>query len=70
MTEKTFSVPEVPCDHCLHSIEGAVGSLQGVDRVAVDLSAKTVDVAWDETSLDVTAIVTAIEDQGYSVADR
>ena len=32
MTETTLSVPEIHCDHCKMSIEGAVGALDGVDR--------------------------------------
>ena len=32
MTETTLSVPEIHCDHCKMSIEGAVGALDGVSR--------------------------------------
>ena len=30
MTETKLSVPEIHCDHCKMSIEGAVGALDGV----------------------------------------
>ena len=68
MTETTFSVPEVHCDHCKSSIEGAVGALAGVTAVEVKIDDRVVDVSWDESVVDTTAIVGAIEDQGYEVA--
>ena len=69
MTETTLSVPEIHCDHCKMSIEGAVGALDGVTKAEVDVSAATVLVAFDDpTSVD--AIVAAIEEQGYEVPDQ
>jgi len=67
MTSITLSVPEISCDHCKNSIEGAVGELAGVDRVEVTIDAKTVDVSFDSPT-DVDAVVAAIEGQGYEVA--
>lgn len=68
MTNRTLTVPEIHCDHCASSIEGAVGAITGVDEVKVDIAGRTVDVAYDETSVDLDTIVTAIEGQGYEVA--
>ena len=68
MTETTFSVPEVHCDHCKSSIEGAVGALEGVSAVEVKIDERVVDVSWDESSLASDIIVSAIEEQGYEVA--
>lgn len=68
MTSKTFSVPDIHCGGCASSIEGAVGQLEGVENVKVTLDTHSVDVSFDESSLDVDAIVNAIEDQGYVVA--
>ena len=66
MTEKTLSVPEIHCDHCKMSIEGAVGALDGVSSAEVNVEERTVNVAFDApASLD--GIVGAIEDQGYDV---
>ena len=66
MTEKTLSVPEIHCNHCKMSIEGAVTSLPGVQSAAVDVEKATVSVAYDDpTTLD--DIVVAIEGQGYEV---
>lgn len=67
MVEKVLSVPEVHCDHCVSSIEGAVGALAGIAKVKVDLGAKDVTVNFDDAQTNVQQIVAAIEEQGYQV---
>ena len=62
-TTGTYSVPEISCGHCKSTIEAAVRGLGDVDRVEVDIDAKTVAVDGG----DADAIVTAIEDAGYDV---
>lgn len=66
MTEMTISVPEIHCDHCKMSIEGAVSALDGVSTAAVDVPSATVAVAFDSPA-SFDAIKGAIEDQGYDV---
>ena len=67
MTTMTISVPGIHCDHCQHSIEGALAHLPGVASARVDISARTVTVEVDETLTDRGRLVAAIEDQGYDV---
>ena len=67
MTSITLSVPEISCDHCKNSIEGAVGELAGVEKVEVTIENKSVDVSFDAPT-DRDAVVAAIEGQGYDVA--
>jgi copper chaperone len=67
MTTMTISVPEIHCDHCKHSIEGALAPLPGVASAQVDVNARTVTVEVDETVTDRARLVAAIEDQGYEV---
>jgi copper chaperone len=67
MTTMTISVPEIHCDHCKHSIEGALAPLPGVASARVDVAARTVTVEIDETLTDRGRLVAAIEDQGYDV---
>jgi len=59
----TYSAPEISCDHCKSTIEGAVSGLGGVSRVEVDVDAKTVSVDGGEPE----AIIAAIEDTGFDV---
>ena len=69
MTSTTLSVPEIHCGHCKSAIEGAVGPLDGVAAVEVDVDARSVRVEHDE-AVTVRALVDAIEDQGYEVPDQ
>ncbi len=68
MTQITLSVPDISCDHCKMSIEGAVNELGGVDSTLVDVAGRTVDISFDASNVDRDAIVSAIEEQGYEVA--
>jgi copper chaperone len=67
-TTETISVPEVHCDHCVSSIEGALGPMPGVEEARVDLEARNVTVTFDPHSTSRGDLVAAIEDQGYDVA--
>lgn len=68
-TARTLSVPEIHCDHCKSSIEGAVGALNGVSSVEVSVPDTTVAVSYDETVVGLDKITNAIEEQGYAVAN-
>ncbi len=68
MTSKTFSVPDISCQHCKDSIEDAVGPLNGVDSVEVAIDERTVAIDYDGTGDTFEVIVAAIEEQGYEVA--
>jgi copper chaperone CopZ len=48
MSEKTFTVPNISCGHCVHSIKMEVGDIAGVQRVEADQESKRVTVVWDE----------------------
>ncbi len=64
----TLSVPDISCGHCKSSIEGAVGALDGIDRVEVAIDARTVDVTYDDGTVGIDRIIETIEDQGYEVS--
>jgi len=67
---ETISVPDIHCDHCKTSIEGALAPVGGVRQAAVDVAARTVLVTYDETSVDRADLVKVIEEQGYEVPAR
>jgi copper chaperone len=66
MTDLTLSVPEIHCNHCKMSIEGAVGAVEGVAKAEVTVDRATVDVTFDDPAT-LDQIVAAIESQGYEV---
>ena len=68
MNQIVLSVPEVHCDHCKTSIEGAVGALDGVASVDVSIDERVVRITAGPGTDD--AIVAAIEEQGYEVTGR
>ena len=67
MATETLSVPEIHCDHCKTSIEGALTSIGGVEAATVDIPARTVTVTYDNASVDRGDLIEAIEQQGYEV---
>jgi copper chaperone len=67
MTTETLSVPDISCDHCQRTIETALGRLPGVRTATVDVNAKTVQLTYDETTVDPATIRTALADEGYEV---
>ena len=70
MATETISVPEIHCDHCKTSIEGALTSIGGVEGASVDIPARTVTVTYDDASVDRGDLLAAIEEQGYEVPAR
>lgn len=66
-TQTQLLVPEVHCDHCKASLEGAVGNLAGVDQVEVSIPDATLDVTYDDGAVSLDVIKKAVEEQGYAV---
>lgn len=61
---RTYSVPGISCDHCKHAIESAVGAVDAVAGVVVDVESKSVRVEGG----DDAEIRAAIDEAGYDVA--
>lgn len=47
MSTKTFTVPNISCGHCTHTIETELGELAGVQSVKAEQGTKQVTVTWD-----------------------
>jgi copper chaperone len=67
MKQVSLQVPEVHCDHCKSSIEGAVSQLSGISNVDVAIAEASVAVEYDEDTIELAKIKEAIEEQGYAV---
>ncbi|MGN8845421.1 copper chaperone CopZ [Niallia sp. HCP3S3_B10] len=67
MEKVTLNVKGMSCNHCVNSIEGNVGKLNGVSSVKVDLGTGTVLVEFDKEVLTLDKIKETIDDQGYDV---
>jgi len=63
----TLNVEGMSCSHCENSVKKAVGALDGVASVEVDLKDKKVTIEFDSEKVSIDKIKDAIEDQGYDV---
>jgi copper ion binding protein len=48
MQSKTFTVPNISCGHCVHTVQMEVGDIPGVKSVKAEQDSKQVVVQWDE----------------------
>ena len=69
-THVVLNVPSVSCNHCKMAIEKAVGALDGVGAVDVDVAEKTVTVDFDVDAVTLEAIEAACVEEGYEVSGR
>jgi copper chaperone len=67
VNQVTLNVQGMSCGHCVSSVEGSVGKLDGVNKVKVDLESGKVDVSFDEDKVSLDVIKETIDDQGYDV---
>ena len=61
---RTYTVPDISCDHCVKAITDEVTPLDGVEAVTVDVDSKLVTVVGG----DDAAITAAIDEAGYDIA--
>lgn len=66
--ETTLSVPDVSCEHCVKTINGALGGLAGVQSVATDIPSKTVRLRYDPSEISMESIEATLDEAGYTVA--
>ncbi|MCD1159402.1 copper chaperone CopZ [Peribacillus frigoritolerans] len=67
MKNITLIVQGMSCGHCVNSIEGSVGQLEGINQVNVKLNDAQVEVTFNESQVSLDKIKETIEDQGYEV---
>ncbi|HWO74346.1 MAG TPA: copper chaperone CopZ [Bacillus sp. (in: firmicutes)] len=70
MNQTTLNVKGMSCGHCIRSIEGNVGKLNGVESVKVNLSEGKVDLTFDPNTVSLIEIKEVIEDQGYDIEEQ
>jgi len=66
--EVVLSVPDVSCEHCVKTVNGALGVLPGVDAVSTDIPTKTVHLRYDPGQLSLEKIEEVLDDAGYTIA--
>ncbi|MGA2819300.1 MAG: heavy-metal-associated domain-containing protein [Anaerolineales bacterium] len=67
MTSVTYTVPNISCLHCIHTIQSEVGGLSGVRQVEADLATKEVRVAFDAPATE-DQILSLLKEINYAPA--
>jgi copper chaperone len=67
MQDLSIEVMGMSCDHCVQTIQKAVGTIAGVQQVNVDLDKKEVSVVIDESQTEREVITAKIVEVGFEV---
>ena len=64
----TLSVPDVSCEHCVKTINTALGELPGVESVETDIPTKLVRLRYNPALTSMETVEATLDDAGYTVA--
>lgn len=67
MSDTTYTVTGMTCEHCVRSVTEEVSAIEGVTDVAVDLPAGRVTVS-STRELGVDDVRAAVEEAGYQLS--
>lgn len=68
MATAVLTVPDISCEHCERAIKGALTPLEGVQRVAVNIPGKQVQVEYDQSRVNVDQMKEVLQEEDYPVA--
>ena len=66
MTTVTYSIPNISCMHCVHTIQTEVGELAGVKSVVVNPQTKQATITFEPPATE-KIIKTLLADINYPV---
>jgi copper ion binding protein len=67
MTTVTYSVPNISCGHCVHTIQTEVSDLAGIKSVKADVETKKVEIEFDAPANE-DSIKILLKEINYPVA--
>lgn len=70
MKKIILNVEGMSCSHCERAVKNAVGELDGVESVIVDLTGKTVEIEYNSDKLTFESFKTAIEEEDFNVVGQ
>jgi len=68
MSQVLLNLPNISCGHCVLTIKRALGPLEGVRAVEVDIANRQVSVDFDAAAVDLDRIEQVLADEDYPVA--
>ena len=66
--KQTFSVIGMTCSACSAHVEKAVGRVEGVSAVSVNLLSGSMQVTYDENAVTEEGIIAAVTSSGYGAS--
>nr|WP_320025404.1 cation transporter [uncultured Acetobacterium sp.] len=70
MEKIILNVEGMSCAHCERAVKNAVGELDGVESVMVDLTGKTVEIEYNSDKLTFESFKAAIEEEDFNVVGQ
>jgi len=67
MTTVKYTVPNISCAHCVHTIKMEVGDLEGVQTVDADETSKEVVIGFDPPATE-DSIIALLKEINYAPA--
>lgn len=64
MTVTNLKIEGMTCDHCVHAVQKALSSAQGVKKAEVSLAQKQA-VVQSDGPLDLSVAIKVVEEEGY-----
>jgi len=64
MEKRSIKIPNMSCNHCIHTIESELRELAGFISVTASLDTKQVDITWDKP-LDWDRISSLLREINY-----
>jgi copper chaperone len=67
MKTVTYSIPNISCNHCVHTIKSEIAELAGVKSVEADLTSKKATITFDTPATE-EMIKSTLAEINYPVA--
>ena len=67
MTDVIYSVPNISCGHCVHTIQTELADLEGVEKVVASAETKKVSISF-QTPADEVKIKALLSQINYPAA--
>ena len=69
MAERSVTVPNISCGHCVKTIERELKDLEGVQSVNADQTTRRVSVAWDDQATSWSEVEALLKEINYPPED-
>ncbi len=61
MTTVTYTIPNISCNHCVHTIKMEVGDISGVVNVDADMNTQQATITFDQPATEAQIVSTLTE---------